>query len=375
MKRILIISSSFFSSGAEHSLSDLTGKLDDKYEFIMTIPGKSDFTHSGISHIYNLPLIWFYRTFNPFKLFLFASNILVCSFILIWIVKKHQINLIYANTAKANVYSVVVKIFTGRKIVWHARDNLSPTLLSKYLTKHSDTIIPVSEHIAEQVKSINAKVQIVYGGVDTKKWSTEIKPSFSLRKEMSLKNGTMLIAQIGQLTRWKNYSDFIKAADIITNKYSNVHFLIIGGDLSRRGTGYKKELERLICELGIEDRIHILGHREEINHVMPQIDILAHPAINEPFGRVLVEAMALEKPVVAYNCGGCREIIKDNVTGYLVALGNYEELAEKIICLIENEALRQRLGNAGRQRVIEKFTIERTACEMSKAFENAFLDL
>lgn len=102
---------------------------------------------------------------------------------------------------------------------------------------------------------------------------------------------------------------------------------------------------------------------------MSQIDILIHPAINEPFGRVLIEAMSIGKPVIAYNCGGPKEIIVNNETGYLVEPYNYGEIAKKTILLLENEELRLQFGKAGRKRVIEKFNIEGYVSEMEDVFD------
>ena len=367
--RILVISNSSFSSGAENSLSEMVGKLGEKYKFVMALSSKSGLSISGIFDIYYLPFIWFHKTSNPFKLLLFVWNILKCSISLCRIIKKHRIGVIYANTSKANIYAIIVKIFTGKKIVWHVRDNLKLTPLNRLFIRYSDVIVTVSEHIAEQVDSNCGKVHVIYGGVDTKQWSPEMKPDFSLREELGLTEETLIVAQVGQLTRWKNHSDFIKAANIIGKEHSNVHFLLIGSDLSEREADYRKELEELVTD----ECISFLGHRKDIEKVLVQIDILVHPSINEPFGRVLVEAMALKKPVVAYNCGGPKEIITDGKTGYLVEQYNFKELAVRILYLMEKETIRAEMGEIARRKVIKEFNINKNIKGMEKLFtDNIF---
>ena len=95
-----------------------------------------------------------------------------------------------------------------------------------------------------------------------------------------------------------------------------------------------------------------------------------HTAIDEPFGRVFVEAMAMEKPVVAYACGGPKEIIVNNQTGYLVKPYYFKAIGEKVILLLKNEKLHITLGTEGRKRVIEKFNINDNICKIETLFDN-----
>jgi glycosyltransferase involved in cell wall biosynthesis len=368
-KRILVICSSSFVSGAEHSLSDLIHGRMQSHEFIVALPDSFDecFKINGQA-VYYLPFKWFYNTWNPLRLFQFAMSMIKCSFQLARIIKEHQIDLIYANTTKANLYAITAKLYTKKKIVWQIRDNIKHNALNKILMKKSDMIIPVSLFIGLQVSCDESKKRLVYGGMDVKKWGPKTTRNKTLKKELQLPNDTMLIAQVGQLTRWKNQTDFIRAAGLIRASRQKVHFLIIGDDLSKREEKYKQELIERVDQLGMTPHLTFLGQRKDIQEVLDQIDILIHPAIDEPFGRVLIEAMAMEKPVVAYNCGGPREIIVNNETGYLVEPYDYRALANKTMALIQDQELRDRFGKAGRERVIEKFNMERYVKEMEEVF-------
>jgi len=235
------------------------------------------------------------------------------------------------------------------------------------LIKRSDVIISISRHIYEQFSSDLKSNYLIYGGIDTEKWR---KTEDKVEKMSLLASTSILIACIGQITGWKNQTDFIHVAKNISDKHENVYFVIIGEDLSGREKKYKNELLKLVKSLNLQDRIQFLGHREDIKEVMNGIDILVHPAIDEPFGRVLIEAMALEKPVVAYNCGGPAEIILDGETGFLVEPHNFEQLAEKTMKLIDDKELCIRMEKAGRQRVVEKFNIERYVREMEAVFDD-----
>jgi glycosyltransferase involved in cell wall biosynthesis len=227
-------------------------------------------------------------------------------------------------------------------------------------------MINISEAMFHDMRELTTNNRLIYGGVDIDYW----KPDIITCENIVIYNNTIKIANIGQLTRWKNNIDFINAAKLIYDKCQNVEFLIIGEDLSGREKKYKKELYKLVNDLGLQNKIHFYGYREDIIDIMNNIDILVHTAKNEPFGRVLIEAMAMEKPVVAYNCGGPSEIIVNKATGFLVEPYNYRELAEKTMELVQDKELRLKFGKAGRQRVIEKFNIKRYVREMEKVFDN-----
>ena len=368
-KQILVVSSAFFISGAEVSLYEFLENCGASYEIILVVP-ENFVVLPALKHVtaYHLPFKWIHHTLGPVRLYQFILSIITCTFYLIKIVNGHNVDFIYANTAKANLYAVITGFFTKKKIVWHVRDNIKPTVLYKVLIRNSTEIITISRSIDDQIVSGKQKKHLIYGGVDIKKWRPKINPDETLINELGVPKDTRLIAQIGQLTRWKNHFDLIRAADLILQSEPEVHFLIIGDDLSGREKKYKAELKKMVAELRLEPHLSFPGNRHNIKELLNQIDIIIHPAINEPFGRVILEAMALEKPVVAYDCGGPREIIINNETGYLVEPYDYHALANKTLALIRDRELRGRFGKAGRKRVIEKFNMERYVREMEEVF-------
>jgi glycosyltransferase involved in cell wall biosynthesis len=372
-KRIIIISNSFFSSGAELSLIQFVDNCNSKlFRIFLVVPKNAAYWIKKTSdlNIRYLPLEWFYFTLNPIRIFQFVRSVIISTIELVRIIEEQEIDIIYSNTTKSHVYCAIVKIFTGKKYIWHIRDNMKSKLLQKILVRQSDNIVCNSKYIYNQILTPENKKQLVYGGINSNDWSPPEIYTETLKKELGLGNDISLITQVGQLTKWKNHFDFIKTAKIITQYTQKVHFLIIGEDLSGREAKYKKELKENIERLSLHHYFSFLGNRQDMKELMSQMDILIHPAINEPFGRVLIEAMAMEKPVVAYNCGGPKEIVTDNKTGYLVEPGDFAGLADKTIHLLQNSELRKQFGKAGRRRVIEKFNIERYVREMEKVFEN-----
>jgi len=369
--KILVICNSCFISGAELSLVSFLNKMDkDKFEVIILLPIKSKISELLIQFkIINLPLIWFQRSNNPIRLFFFSLNIIALTWKINKIVKLYNIDIIYSNSIKANLYGVMIKLLSDKKNIWHIRDTLKKGLYNKILIKLSDKIICISEDVYKQINASKNKKVLVYGGLDLIEWNNDAEQKTTLRKNLSLLRETKLIAIISQLTPWKNHFDFIKASKLIIDKCENVHLLIVGDVLNHKDQKYKMLIQDKINELGINSYFTFLGHRQDVKEILCQIDILLHTAINEPFGRVLIEAMAMEKPVIAYNCGGPKEIIVNNETGYLVEPYDCVDLAKKALILIEKDELRIEFGRKGRIRVLDKFNIDDYVQNLEEIFD------
>jgi glycosyltransferase involved in cell wall biosynthesis len=266
----------------------------------------------------------------------------------------------------------MLKLITRKKAIWHVRDNIRNGLLNTFLIRFSDQIICISDHVYQQLKTPEKNKKLIYGGIDSNEWSPlNYTKNNDLKISLGLSSEVKLVAQIGQLTFWKNHIDFIKAAaEIIQNYPINVHFLIVGDDLSGKEKEYKKQLKTEILKAGLENHFSFLDFVKDIKAIYAQIDVLVHTAIDEPFGRVFIEAMAMEKPVVAYACGGPKEIIVNNQTGYLVKPYDYKTIGEKVILLLKNEHLQIKLGKEGRKRVIEKFNLKDNICKIEALFES-----
>ena len=371
LRRILIISNSSFISGAETSLYQFLKyhNRDNFHVFFVTSDKNcSLYTNlSGVSLIH-IPLKWFCYTLNPIRLIDFLTSLIIVSLKLSKIVNANKIEIIYSNTVKSNIYGITVKLITGKKLIWHARDNVKKNFLAALLTRYSDRIVCVSRHIYDQVNAPSLKKAIIHGGIDTKEWKLPLKNNLILRDDLNLESDTKLVAQIGQLTCWKNCLDYIEAARYILQKTDRVHFLLIGDDISGRENEYKDQLHKRVEDLGLVKCFTFLGYRKDVKDIMSQIDLLIHTAINEPFGRVIIEAMALGKPVISYNCGGPGEIIVDGETGFLVPLFDKENIAKRTIILLKDNSLAVKFGKAGRKRVMNKFNIREKIFQMEEIF-------
>ena len=129
-----------------------------------------------------------------------------------------------------------------------------------------------------------------------------------------------------------------------------------------------RELQTIIEEEDLHDTVLFFGQRSDIVRFMAAADIFAMPSFLEPFGIVFTEAMAMKLPVVALNNGGTKEVVENNKDGLLSEPGNVATLANNLVTLLHDPALRERMGDYGREQVAKRFTIEHLAEEVAKIY-------
>jgi len=163
---------------------------------------------------------------------------------------------------------------------------------------------------------------------------------------------------VGLLVAWKGQDVFLRAAKRVLEQVPEAYAFVIGG-APRGGRDYEEMLRALAAELGIADRVIFTGFRSDIPDMLKLLHVVAHASVQtEPFGRVIAEAMAMGRPVVAARAGGPTEIIDDGRTGFLVPTRDDEALANRIAALLRDPEMATRIGEAGRRAVIEKFSAE-----------------
>jgi len=168
----------------------------------------------------------------------------------------------------------------------------------------------------------------------------------------------LTIGLIARIAPIKNLEMFLEAARLIINQHPQTQFLIVGRPGNFRDeVEYFQKIINLIQELNLSDHVTIKEPVEDLPTLISSLDILVSSSHLETFGRVLVEAMALSKPVVATAVGGVPEVVTDGQAGFLVPTGNAQAMAEKISLLIEDQKLRQEMGRKGYERVLRNFDI------------------
>lgn len=179
----------------------------------------------------------------------------------------------------------------------------------------------------------------------------------------------LVVGMVGHLAPIKGQENFVRAAAIVAAERTDVDFVIAGEDKARTGE-HRAAIESLIARLNLNKRIQLRGWLDDVRGLLASLDLFVSPSRSEPFGLVIVEAMASGVPVVATMSEGAREIIEDGLTGRLVPLEDPEALAQAIKALLADPAERQRLRvNALNQ--VQLYSLER----MVDATEQLYLDV
>jgi len=256
---------------------------------------------------------------------------------------------------------------TKKPHVWHIREPFGSILqyhpilgdkISYLLIKNmSGAIICNSKYTAEPFFVNKINHSIIYNGVDIDQFTKLDQSNKQLLEIMTLSENDVVLGMVGNLTtEWKRHDLFIKMAAILTKNHQNLKFITFGSSRNLNQTAYTKKLAKLIRDLKITNQIVFIDFISEPVKIMNSLNIMVHPAITEGSGRIIMEAMAAGKPVVAMKSCGVQELIQDGLTGFLVEPGNVQAMAERVDQLVSNPALRERIGINARKYAQEHFS-------------------
>lgn len=262
------------------------------------------------------------------------------------------------------IAATLLKWLTGAKAVVEVqgeifnRKNWLLKKIGKFVMNKADRVRVNSNEIFNQVKKQGIpedKIRVIFLRIDL--------DLFNPSRFSDKKNLEPIIGYIGRLVEGKGIENILEAVKIL-NDYKLIIF----------GSGpLESKLKAMAQELNIKDKIEWRGFApyNKVPEALSQIDIFVYPSLHEGFGRAIMEALAMEKAVVATNVGGIPDLIKDGINGFLVEPNNPEMLAGKIKILIENKELRENFGKAGRKWVSENYEWN----DGIKKFANLFLEL
>jgi glycosyltransferase involved in cell wall biosynthesis len=165
-----------------------------------------------------------------------------------------------------------------------------------------------------------------------------------------------VMGMVGRLQPWKGQDRLLRAQAILRDRGHLARTMIVGGDAYDLSPDYAASLPALISDLGLDEAVTLTGHVPDVGRYIEQMDILVNASDPEPFGIVLLEAMARGVAVVAVDAGGPAEFIEDRRTGMLARSGEPAALADALEPLITSESLRRDLARAGHERFTQRFT-------------------
>ncbi len=281
------------------------------------------------------------------------------------LIGRTQADLLQTNTLKAHVLGSLAVAGTGVPIVWHLQDLVtqrgnSCRLLEAVARLARPRIVCISQAVANDLSPyLRRFATVIHNGINVEALE-HAQPGTDLRSSLNIPATVPLVGLVGHLIPWKGHRHLLAAAAQLHRHYPDVHYLFVGGEILQF-QGQRQILEAQAASLGIAHRVVFTGIRSDIAAVMHAIDLLALPSEHEPFGRVLVEAMACARPIVATAGGGVPEIVQDGETGILVPVGDSAALARGIRRFLAEPHFARRAGLAGQERARQFFTLTRMA--------------
>ncbi|MEM5422146.1 glycosyltransferase family 4 protein [Paraburkholderia ferrariae] len=278
--------------------------------------------------------------------------------------RAREADVLYANTQRAMVIGVLAGKLARKPVVWHLRDIVSDEHFgrvqravikgcAKLGLAHVIANSHASAKVFAQLTRFDAKrIDVVHNGVDESPFRALARvPQAQLRVQIGLPEDAFLVGAFSRLARWKGQHVLLEAL----LDEPRAHAVFVGAPLFGEDA-YAAELRAFVEANGLQERVHFLGFRHDIAACMRAVDVIAHTSITpEPFGRVVVEGMLAQRPVVASRDGGVTEIVEHGESGLLCTPGDAKELAATIGRLHDDAALRDRLAVQGLATARERF--------------------
>ncbi len=374
--RIVYLNHSGKVSGGEISLLTFFKGLKEKKEIepILACPAKGVLKKRAQDMGFPIVNIGSFEagfTSNPLFFLAYGVRLLIIARRFASIAKEFNADLIDANSVRGGLVASVSSLFHKIPILVHVRDcvptNKTGILTRRVIASRASRIIANSSYVAHHFAldaSMLRKIEVIYNPLDLSTFDPEKVNGSQFKKIFKVNGSYPLLGVVGQISPWKGLTDVIRAIPKVLSSFPEARLLVVGepkfDTVSTRydNVAYLKELESLVEELNLKKEVIFTGERSDIPEVMKAIDLLILASWEEPFGRTLIEAMAMEKPVISTNRGGPTEIVKNGVNGTLISSKSPEVIAQAVIELTSNRKKSEEMGRRGRKGVRRRFNTD-----------------
>jgi glycosyltransferase involved in cell wall biosynthesis len=294
-------------------------------------------------------------------------------------IRQGKYDIVHTNNAIAGAAGRLAAVFARVPVIihhvhgWGLRDDMSKMMRLFYVSSErfcatfSTRLIAVSKPNIEKGLANKIckedKFALIYNGIRLENFEQPVDRR-AVCLELGLDPECKIVGMIGRLDKQKNPLDFIRAAAIVADNYPKVQFVIAGDGVLR------PECESLIKELNLAGKFFLLGYRSDINRIYPILELTTLSSLWEGLPVVFQESMIAGKPIVANDVDGARDVIIDGKTGYLVTPHQPQELADRILTLLNNKKLCDQMGVTAKQHA-KKYSSE----NMIKQIVSLYIEL
>jgi len=361
MKNVLHLIESSETGGAETVVISLVENLDrNRYRSFVCLLSdgwlNTQLQRRGIetmviSQPRSVDFLWIYRVYRTLR--------------------DRSIHVMHSHEFATNVYGSLLSLVSGIPIVTTAHgknyyaEKWRRRLAYRFAARQS-TMVAVSEDLkrflTQRVGIPPGNIRVVHNGIDLHRYALSERHS-TTRKDLGIDARQPVIGTVGNLFAVKGQTYLLRACAVVARDFPDF-VLLVAGEGGQLGA-----LEDEARSLGIGGNVKFLGFREDVPYLLQAMDVFVLPSLSEGLPLSILEALALQKPIVASNVGGIPEVVKDGVTGYLVPSKDPKALAEKIILLLHHPQVAADFVKEGRKRVEEAFSLEQMIQEYQSLYE------
>jgi glycosyltransferase involved in cell wall biosynthesis len=296
---------------------------------------------------------WFHVFLRP--VFLFR---------LIKLIRRWQIDVLHVNDYWWAPLGITAGRLTGCPCVVHVRQEIEPRKISQYWLDRGSLIVPVSQSIGNVLRNAGVSqenIQVLLSGI-VPKANYSSSPSCQALAILKQVKGQPVIGSVANLFQRKGLEYLVEAIWHLKKTFPHIFLVMVGkGD-----DEYERQLRTQVERLGLTEHVLFAGFQDHPEFFMSQFDIFVLPSVLEGLGIVLLEAMALGKPIVASHVGGIPEIVQHEKTGLLVEPANVEDLCKGLLTLLNDPRKRAVMGDEAKKRIEEQFSLH---CMMEQLYE------
>jgi glycosyltransferase involved in cell wall biosynthesis len=290
---------------------------------------------------------------------------------LLWLAARRRVDVVYTlDRSRAVIPATLTARLLRRALVWHGHQ---PWNAWGWAVRSADRVVLITDFVRREYERQGVdpkRMRVVYNGVDVEAYASAGDP-MGTRRRLGVAADTPLVLMPGRLSRYKGQLELVEAMPAIIRACPQAQFIFAGGDTSEVGDlqtsgvpSMRAVLSARASELGVDGHARFVhysgpGTDEEMAKLFAAADVVVVPSWTEPFGLVVIEAMASGTAVVGSAAGGIPESIVDQETGLLVPPRRPDAIASAVAALLADPDRRARMGQAGQRRARDRFTVER----------------
>ena len=292
------------------------------------------------------------------------------------ILRSEEFDIVHTHSSKAGFLARIAAKLYGKSIIIHTvhgfpfNDYMNffkkyfYIKIEKFLSSLSDALITVSNLNKVKIVKLgiaeDSKITNIYSGIDLKLFGKKNDSSF--RNDLGISDDLILIGAVGRLSAQKDPITLVNAFDLVIKEKTNVKLVFVGdGDL-------KAEVSRKKNELGLQKNIYLAGNKMDPWNIYSSLDLFVMSSIYEGLGRSITEALCSETPVVCTNVEGVPELVRDDITGYLVKPKDHFELSRVILKSLENIDHSKNMAKIGSKFVKANFDVNNMVREIDDLY-------